>query len=84
MAWYGVNKTSQMEQHMNCDKCGNIIPDERLEILPHTTTCVKCSVEPKKIGIMVYPHKTGGYCEVINPANKEDLRRAKRFNERAR
>lgn len=65
-------------------KCGKEIPAERLEILPDTTTCVECSTVPRKVGIMVYPHKTGGYCEVIDPRNKEDLRRAKRFNRRAR
>lgn len=69
---------------MLCVQCKSKIPDERLEILPHTDTCVKCSTEPKKIGIMVFPHKTGGYCEVIDPRNKEDLRRAIRYNERAR
>ena len=26
-----------------CDICGKEIPPERLEILPDTTTCVKCS-----------------------------------------
>ena len=26
-----------------CENCGAKIPRERLEILPETTTCVKCS-----------------------------------------
>jgi len=26
-----------------CELCGQVIPPERLEILPDTTTCVKCS-----------------------------------------
>jgi ribosome-binding protein aMBF1 (putative translation factor) len=26
-----------------CELCGAKIPEERLEILPETTTCVKCS-----------------------------------------
>lgn len=26
-----------------CELCGAVIPEERLEILPDTTTCVKCS-----------------------------------------
>lgn len=28
---------------MRCAVCGAAIPPERLEILPETTTCVKCS-----------------------------------------
>jgi len=27
-----------------CDDCGEIIPKERLEALPHTRYCVKCAV----------------------------------------
>ena len=26
-----------------CEFCSTAIPTERLKILPHTTTCVKCS-----------------------------------------
>lgn len=26
----------------SCEKCGNTIPRERLEILPHARTCVPC------------------------------------------
>jgi RNA polymerase-binding transcription factor DksA len=36
---------------MKC-ACGAIIPKERLEILPDTKTCVKCSQAKKKIGII--------------------------------
>jgi len=31
-----------------CISCGEEIPLKRLEILPNTKTCVKCSVEDKK------------------------------------
>lgn len=34
-----------------CNKCGKPIPKERLEALPHTTTCVKCSEEKGLVGI---------------------------------
>ena len=33
-----------MSRKVICEICGKIIPAERLEILPDTTTCVKCSV----------------------------------------
>ena len=28
-----------------CEKCGNTIPPERLEIMPETTLCVRCASE---------------------------------------
>lgn len=32
---------------MKCSECGQTIPKARLECLPETTTCIKCSkVEP--------------------------------------
>lgn len=30
-------------RHRRCSKCGGMIPLERLELLPDTTTCVRCS-----------------------------------------
>lgn len=30
-------------RHRRCNKCGGMIPIERLEALPDTTTCVGCS-----------------------------------------
>ena len=32
---------------MFCKKCGDAIPEGRLEILPNTTTCVNCSSTSK-------------------------------------
>ena len=43
---------------MNCKKCNNTIPEERLECLPHTTTCVNCSTEQKNVAFMDFYHKT--------------------------
>ncbi len=31
-----------------CEKCGAIIPEERLEIMPETTLCVRCASEREK------------------------------------
>lgn len=30
---------------MNCKRCGTKIPQERLEVIPETRLCVKCSEE---------------------------------------
>ncbi len=35
---------------MDCVKCGNEIPSKRLELLPNTKTCVKCSDVQKVVG----------------------------------
>lgn len=35
-----------------CEYCGRKIPKARLEVLPNTTTCVKCSKERQNIGII--------------------------------
>ena len=35
-----------------CEVCGVRIPKARLKVLPDTTTCVKCSKEKSRIGIM--------------------------------
>ena len=42
---------------MNCKKCGKEIPQERLEILPNTTTCVACSTVKRVKGNMVFEKK---------------------------
>jgi len=41
-----------------CEKCGNIIPRGRIEALPHTTTCVRCSDVKAFVGFMDWGHKT--------------------------
>lgn len=69
---------------MLCITCEQEIPAERLEILPHTKTCVKCSNEKKKVGFMDFGHKTAPVLVVINPENSEDLRRATRVFNRSR
>ena len=41
----------------NCKHCGVEIPAGRLEVLPFTQTCVKCSTEAPKAGrIVTYGH----------------------------
>lgn len=69
---------------MNCIVCHNPIPEERLEILPHTKTCVKCSTEEKMVGYMDYYHKTAPNLVIIDPKDKESMRRATRVFNRSR
>lgn len=67
-----------------CRKCGDEICAERIEALPMTTECAACSSAQKKIGFMVVPHKTGSYVAILEPADTEAVRLAKRANRRAR
>lgn len=69
---------------MNCVSCGNEIDPERLEVLPHTKTCVNCSREGRNVGFMEYGHKTAGYIQIVRCNDEEGLRRAKRAYRRAR
>lgn len=68
----------------NCVRCKNIIPAERLAVLPDTHTCVKCSTVEKYVGAMIYDHKTAGRLEYVNPKNGEAVEALKRFVNRAR
>lgn len=69
---------------MVCHKCGQNISPERIEALPNTTTCVKCSRENRKVGFMVSPHKTGAFLVLVDSGDKESLRLASRANRRSR
>lgn len=68
----------------HCVTCQVAIDPERLEVLPHTTTCCKCSTEPKRLAFMTYEHKTAGYVQFIDPRNTEAVRQARRAYRRAR
>lgn len=69
---------------MNCLECGCQIPAERLEILPNTDTCASCSKTQAYVGFMDWYHKTAPEIVMVNPSNKEDVRRAIRVNCRSR
>jgi len=69
---------------MNCEICGSKIPQERLDIIPETTVCVNCTTEERVEGLMVFQHKTAPSIVIFRPNEKEAIRRAKRFNTRAR
>jgi hypothetical protein len=67
-----------------CDTCSEEIPQARLEAIPETTTCVKCSREEKRVGFMDWYHKTAPELVMVSTDNKENLRRAQRVNARSR
>lgn len=59
---------------MTCVFCKCEIPVERLEILPETTTCVKCSRVQKYQGANVFTHKTAPTLVFFRGEDKENLR----------
>lgn len=72
---------------MNCKKCQNKIPNERLEFLleyKKDLTCVNCSNEGTFSGFLSFGHKTAPELVIVNNNNKESLRLAKRAFKRSR
>jgi hypothetical protein len=69
---------------MKCKLCSLDIPIERLQAIPGTTTCVKCSSVKSVHGFMVFGHKTAGELVMISPDNTEAMRQAQRSNKRSR
>jgi hypothetical protein len=67
-----------------CDTCEKVIPLERLEAVPHTTTCVKHSREAGYVGVMNYAHKTAGEVAMVKSDNKEAVRQLWRGYHRGR
>lgn len=52
---------------MLCLKCGNLIPQKRLEIIPNTKTCVNCSNESRMKGNIITTGKEGEETVIIEP-----------------
>ena len=61
---------------MNCSMCGNNVPKGRSEM--GYTICVDCSTEEKVSCHTIYPHKTGGYIQVVSKEQSENLNRLDR------
>ena len=61
---------------MNCSMCGNNVPKGRSEL--GYTICVNCSTEEKVACHTIYPHKTGGYIQVVSKEQSENLNRLDR------
>jgi hypothetical protein len=71
-------------QTVDCPACGEDMPAGRIAWY---SECTDCTDEQPYAGMMVYDHKTAGRLEVFNPNNpheREMMRQADRFNERAR
>jgi RNA polymerase-binding transcription factor DksA len=67
-----------------CSDCKTDIPAARLEFLPDTEYCVKCSDKHtfKSVARIIYSHKAD--CELFIAKSREDARRLTRVYERAR
>ena len=60
----------------NCSRCDVKVPQARIDM--GYTICTKCSTEEKKMGHVIYPHKTGGYVQVVDSETYQDLNRIDR------
>jgi hypothetical protein len=61
---------------MNCSLCDIDIPQARID--EGYTICVSCSTEEKVSCHTIYPHKTGGYIQVVSKEQSENLNRLDR------
>ena len=61
---------------MNCSRCNNDVPQQRID--EGYTICVDCSTEEKVSCHTIYPHKTGGYIQVVSKEQSENLNRLDR------
>ena len=60
----------------SCKKCDVNIPKARSEM--GYDVCVNCSTEQKKVGHVIYPHKTGAYIQVMDRDTRDNLDRLDR------
>ena len=61
---------------IQCSRCDNEMPSQRLDM--GYTICVNCSTEEKVSCHTIYPHKTGGYIQVVSKSESENLNRLDR------
>ena len=61
---------------IQCKKCDVNIPKARSEM--GYDVCVGCSTEQKKVGHVIYPHKTGAYIQVMDRDTRDNLDRLDR------
>ena len=61
---------------IQCSRCDSTIPNGRLEM--GYTICMNCSTEEKVSCHTIYPHKTGGYIQVVSKQESENLNRLDR------
>ena len=61
---------------LKCSMCSDEMPSARLDM--GYTICTKCSTEEKVSCHTIYPHKTGGYIQVVSKEESENLNRLDR------
>ena len=61
---------------IQCSMCNNTMPSQRLQM--GYTQCTKCSTEEKVSCHTIYPHKTGGYIQVVSKEQSNNLNRLDR------
>ena len=61
---------------MNCSRCNVEVPQQRIDM--GYTICTKCSTEEKVSCHTIYPHKTGGYIQVVSKEQSKNLNRLDR------
>ena len=61
---------------MNCSRCNKDVPQGRIDM--GYTICVDCSTEDKVSCHTIYPHKTGGYIQVVSKEQSERLNKLDR------
>ena len=61
---------------MNCSLCDIDVPQERID--EGYTICTNCSTEEKVSCHTIYPHKTGGYIQVVSKEQSANLNRLDR------
>ena len=61
---------------LKCSMCSDTMPNGRLEM--GYTICTKCSTEDKVSCHTIYPHKTGGYIQVVSKEQSKNLNRLDR------
>ena len=59
-----------------CSRCGVDVPQARINM--GYTICVDCSTEEKVSCHTIYPHKTGGYIQVVSKEQSERMNRLDR------
>jgi hypothetical protein len=61
---------------MKCSRCDTVVPQGRIDM--GYTICTNCSTEEKVSCHTIYPHKTGGYIQVVTKEQSENLNRLDR------
>lgn len=67
---------------MKCSLCSVDVPKARYSM--GYNVCVNCSTEEKKLGHIIYPHKTGAYIQVVDKETHDNLNRLDRRGYKSR